>query len=269
MDPDVSRLPLAVLQQASAPGDVSANLSALDAAAAEASERGAALLITPEMFLSGYAIGDDIPRLAAADPLEQVREIARRHRLALIAGGPEQVTGPDGTAVHNAAWFVDEDGRVLGRHHKIQLFGGLDRRYFTPGRRASTLVRYRGFTIALLICFDVEYPEAARAAALAGADLIAVPTAQMEPFSFVNDHVIRVRAWENSVYVAYVNQTGRDGDFEYVGRSVVADPFGQHLAEAGRDDRALLVAELDREVIERARVQNPYLAEVRSELYRH
>ncbi len=268
MDPDRSRLTIAALQEASTPGDVSANLRALDAAAGEAAARGAALLITPEMFLSGYAIGDDIPRIAATDPLEQVREIARRHRIALIAGGPEQVTGPDGTAVHNAAWFVDEDGQVLGRHHKIQLFGGLDRQYFTPGRRASTLVRYRGVTIALLICFDVEYPEAARAAALAGADLIAVPTAQMEPFSFVNDHVIRVRAWENSVYVAYVNQTGRDGDFEYVGRSVVADPFGQHLVQAGRDERALLIAELDKAVIDRARVQNPYLAEVRSELYR-
>lgn len=271
----VRPLLIAAWQAASAPRDVDANLAALDVEAARAAAQGVDLLITPEMFISGYNIGDAMRGIAAAQPLEHVRRIAKRHGIAIIAGGPELLV-PDeadsdvntGAPVANSAWLIDDAGEVLARHRKIQLFGDLDRELFVAGEVPLTIAEFRGHRIAILICFDVEFPETVRAAALAGADLVAVPTAQMEPYRFVNEHVIRVRAWENSVYVAYANQHGPDGELSYVGRSVIADPFGEHVAQAVPTGEALLVAPVDRVVRERARRQNPYLAEVRTALFR-
>ncbi|MEJ6490276.1 nitrilase [Leucobacter sp. USCH14] len=271
----VRPLVVAAWQAASTPCDVDANLAALDDAAAQAAAQGVDLLITPEMFISGYNIGDAMDGIAAAQPLERVRRIAERHAIAIIAGGPELLAThePDGdpsapAPVANAAWFIDDAGDVIARHRKIQLFGDLDRELFVAGELPLTIAEFRGHRIAILICFDVEFPETVRAAALAGADLVAVPTAQMEPYGFVNEHVIRVRAWENSVYVAYANQHGPDGDLEYVGRSVIADPFGEHLAQADSAGESMIVATVDQATRERARLQNPYLDEVRSALFR-
>jgi predicted amidohydrolase len=261
---DVAPLKIAVWQAASTRSNLEANLQALDKAAYQARAEGVDLLITPEMYITGYSIGEDIARLASNQPLMRVSAIAKQNGLAIIAGGPEQLE--DGR-IANSAWFVDDQGITLAKHRKIQLFGNLDRENFVAGEQPVTLATYRGVRIALLICFDVEYPEAARAAALAGADLIAVPTAQMDPFSFVNEHMIRVRAWENSVYVAYANQFGPDGDFQYVGLSVIADPFGRHLAQAPASGEALISTTVELSQKAAARQQNPYLAEVRRELF--
>ena len=257
-------LNIAVLQTASAPGDIAANLCRLDGIAEEAAQAGIDLLITPEMFVTGYNLGEDIARLASEHPLEQVGKIAGAHGIGIIAGGPEPLPGGD---VANSAWFFDDRGHVLARHRKIQLFGEVDRAHFVAGDKPVTIAEYRGHRIAILICFDVEYPETVRAAAHAGADLVAVPTAQMEPFSFVNAHLIRVRAWENALFVAYANQIGPDGEFDYVGRSVIADPLGEHLAEASPDREELLTACLNPETLHRARTLNTHLREVRRELF--
>lgn len=267
MSNDVPPLKIAIWQVASVPSNVPANLAALDRAAAQAKAAGADLLMTPEMFITGYSIGDDIGRLALEQPLDLVRDVAKRHSIAIVAGGPEALQGGSSPAVANSAWFIDDAGEVLGRHRKVQLFGDLDREHFSAGESPVSMVSYRGFNIAMLICFDVEYPETVRAAAHAGADFMAVPTAQMDPFRFVNEHLIRTRAWENSVYVAYANQTGPDGDFAYVGRSVIADPFGEHLAFASPDGEELLFATLDHATLQAAREQNPYIAQVRRGFY--
>lgn len=268
-------LRIAVWQAASAPGDLDANLAKLDDAAGRAAAEGAGLLVTPEMYVTGYNLGPIITDLAAEQPLERVADIAARHGIAIVAGGPERldeahasnVSEEPAKGVANAAWFFDDRGDVLARHRKIHLFGDVDRALFDAGDAPITIVRYRGLTIAMLVCFDVEYPESVRAAARAGADLVAVPTALMAPFSFVNEHLIRVRAWENTVFVAYANQAGVEGEFDYVGQSVIASPWGEHLAQAGATSGELITALVDPAVIAEARVSNTYLADVRSELF--
>lgn len=250
------------LQTAGTPGEVSANLRELDLACAQARARGSRLLITPEMFLTGYNIGDRVHELAEEDLLPPVRRIAREHELALVVGLPEREHG----VCYNSAVFVAPDGEVLGRHRKTHLFGDLDRAYFAPGDRLTTVVDFEGVRVALLICYDVEFPETVRAAAEAGADLVAVPTAQMEPYAFVADHMLRVRAWENQLYLAYINHDGAEGDLRYVGRSSLVAPSAEVLDRVEYGSR-LLSATVDPEVVRRARGANPYLADRRTDLY--
>ncbi|PRY16798.1 carbon-nitrogen hydrolase family protein [Kineococcus rhizosphaerae] len=256
---------IACLQTAGVSGDPGANLDALGRRAAEAAAGGASLLITPEMFLTGYDLGPDTPaRVRALAPglLDRVRALAREHSIALVVGLPE-VVGDD---CFNAAVLVGPDGRVLARHHKVHLFGDVDRAAFTAGDRLVTTADLDGLRIALLICYDVEFPEAVRAAALAGAHLVAVPTAQMHPFELVAEQVVRVRAWENQVHVAYVDRDGHEGSFDYVGRSSVVAPDGTVLASVEHGE-ALLFATVDPGAVERAQRANPYLADRRAALY--
>ncbi|MFC0849478.1 MULTISPECIES: carbon-nitrogen hydrolase family protein [Streptomyces] len=255
----------ALLQSSGCPGDVAANLKVLDEAAGRAAATGAGLLVCPEMFLTGYAIGDDVPRLAeAADGpgAQAVAEIAVRHGLAVLYGYPER----DGETVYNAAQLVDADGRRLANYRKTHLFGCFEQERFTPGDQQVVQAELNGLRLGIVICYDVEFPENVRAHALAGTDLLLVPTALMHPAEFVARSVVPVRAFENQMYIAYVNRTGPEGEFEFVGLSCLAGPDGTARARAGRDAE-LVVGDADPELLAASRAENPYLRDRRPGLY--
>ena len=256
-------LRIAGLQTAGHPGDVDANFAELERAATTATGRGAELLITPELFLTGYDVGDALYTLADQPLLERARAIARDHAIALVVGLPE--IAPSGR-LFNSAVFVDPAGAVLGRHRKTHLFAELDRTYFDAGDEAVSIVDYRGVRVAMMICYDVEFPENVRLAALSGAHLVAVPTAQMQPFAFVADCVIRTRAWENQVYVAYINHDGVEADTVYVGRSSIVAPDASVLDRLEHGD-GLIYADIDASVVTDGQRINPYLADRRPGLY--
>lgn len=255
----------ALLQSSGRPGSVAENLKVLDAAAGRAAAAGAGLLVTPEMFLTGYAIGDGIGRLAEpadGDFADAVADLAGRHGLAVAYGYPER----DGDAVFNSAQLVSADGTRLANYRKTHLFGCFERGHFTPGEQPVVQAELGGLTVGLMICYDVEFPENVRAHALAGTDLLLVPTAQMHPYQFVAESVVPVRAFENQMYVAYVNRVGKEGEFEFVGLSVLAGPDGVARTRAGRDED-LVVADADPGFLARSRESNPYLLDRRPGLY--
>ncbi|MFJ8789313.1 carbon-nitrogen hydrolase family protein [Streptomyces sp. NPDC102462] len=257
---------IALLQSSGRPGSVAENLKVLDEAAARAAAAGAALLATPEMFLTGYAIGADIGRLAEpadGDRAAAVADIARRHGLAIAYGYPERA----GAAVHNSAQLISADGTRLAGYRKTHLFGPFEHAHFTPGDRPVVQAHLDGLTVGLLICYDVEFPENVRAHALAGTDLLVVPTAQMHPYQFVAESLVPVRAFENQMYVAYVNRVGPEGEFDFVGLSTLAGPDGTARARAGRTED-LLVADVDPGFLAASREANPYLRDRRPGLYR-
>lgn len=162
------------------------------------------------MFLTGYAIGDEIGRLAEpADGTSAaaIAEIAVRHGLAVAYGYPER----DGDTVYNSAQLISADGTRLANYRKTHLFGCFERDHFTPGDHQVVQAELNGLTVGLLICYDVEFPENVRAHALVSTDLLLVPTAQMHPYQFVAESMIPVRAFENQMYVAYVNRVGQEG----------------------------------------------------------
>ncbi|MCK0197723.1 carbon-nitrogen hydrolase family protein [Ancylobacter sp. 6x-1] len=260
-------LRLALLQTAGDPGNsTAANLDRLAAAAAEAAARGAGLLVAPEMFLSGYAIGREAAA-RAAEPLDgpsarRAAEIARRYGIALAYGYPER--DPDG-AIYNAALLIGADGQTLLNYRKTHLFGDLDRSMFAAGDTLGRVARVGGFTVGLLICYDVEYPEAVRTLALAGADLVVVPTANMKPYAHVSHLLVPARACENKVYVAYANRVGSEGALDYLGLSCVADPDGANILLAGEED-GLFFADVQRARLDTA--LNAYMTDRRPDLYR-
>ncbi|MEH0543103.1 carbon-nitrogen hydrolase family protein [Streptomyces sp. B21-105] len=255
----------ALLQSSGRPGSVVENLKVLDEAAERAAAVGAGLLVAPELFLTGYAVGDDVARLAEpsdGDSADAVAETAGRHGIAIAYGYPERA----GATVYNAVQLISADGGRLANYRKTHLFGCFERDHFTPGGQSVVQAELDGLTVGLLICYDVEFPENVRAHALAGTDLLVVPTAQMHPFQFVAESMIPVRAFENQMYIAYVNRVGREGEFEFVGLSTLAGPDGIARARAGRAEE-LVFADADPVALTASRAANPYLRDRLPGLY--
>jgi predicted amidohydrolase len=258
---------IAVFQGPQQGGDPARNLNLLERSARQAAAAGARLLVCPEMFLTGYAIGPAAVA-ARAEPVDgpsaaRAAGIARATGVALLYGYPER--GGDGR-VYNAAQLVDRDGRRLANHRKTHLFGTLDRDAFAPGQGPPTLAEVDGLKLGVLICYDVEFPENVRLLALQGAALVAVPTANMAPYTFVCRALVPARAYENHLFLAYANRCGHEDELEYLGQSCIVGPDGTDLARAGPGEEMIL-ADVDPARIADWSRNNPYLADRRPELY--
>ncbi|MBK5440179.1 carbon-nitrogen hydrolase family protein [Pseudomonas sp. TH32] len=247
------------------PLDVAGNLKRLHQLAQEATD--ADLLVLPEMFLTGYNIGvEAVGALAEAQDgpsAQSIAALAKNSGVAILYGYPER--GADGQ-IYNAVQLIDANGQRLCNYRKTHLFGDLDHSMFSPGDDEFPLVELNGWKLGFLICYDLEFPENTRRLALAGAELILVPTANMVPFDFVADVTVRARAFENQCYVAYANYCGQEGEIQYCGQSSIAAPDGQRIAQAGLDE-ALIVGTLDRQLMVDSRAANRYLLDRRPELY--
>lgn len=255
------------LWQTPHPASTDEALQRLDAACAQAHAQGAELLVTPEMFCTGYAIGAErVAALAepADGPLAQaVARIAQHHGIAVVYGYPEQ--NPQGRPF-NAAQAIGANGTRLSNYRKTHLFGDMDRAQFSAGDAASQVFEYSDWRLGLLICYDVEFPEAVRGLALQGADAVLVPTANMEPFDEVQRLLLPARALENRLFVAYANACGTEGGLRYNGLSTVSGPDGRVVAQTPAAGEALLPVTLSRTARNTARTASP-LPHRRADLY--
>ncbi|MCD2197067.1 nitrilase [Actinomycetospora endophytica] len=222
----------------------------LEAATARAAAAGADVVVTPELFATGYGAP-----FAGPDPalLPRLQEIAAAHRITVVASEPH-----DG---HITAVAIDADGTLAGRYRKTHLWGDDERAAFTPGDGTPLIVGIGGLRCAVIICYDVEFPEVVRGLALAGARVVLAPTALDD--EAVARVLVPARAMENRLALAYANQIGPG----FCGASVIAGPDGRELTRAGADTEELLIADVTTDDLERARARGDYLADRRPETY--
>ncbi|MHA7155708.1 nitrilase-related carbon-nitrogen hydrolase [Arthrobacter sp. TMN-50] len=242
------------------------NLARLDRMAAHAAHQEIDVVVTPELFATGYA-PTRMDTSGGRAIREQLGIMARRHHIAIVGSS---VDGEEGQRYISASFF-DHEGSELTRYRKSHLFGPAEKSVFRPGAESSRVFEYAGLRLALGICYDVEFPEFVRAAAKDGTDALLVPTAV--PFTGdvdglpadrtynaerISTIMIPSRALENGIYVAYANHTPP----HFTGLSCIAGPHGSMLAEAGHDE-VLIVAEVEAAEVRRARRINTYLDDVR------
>lgn len=214
------------------------------------------LIVLPEMFSTGFSMNLAITRQGAGREDEQfLAALAREHRSCVIAGAVSP--GADGKGRNDSLAF-SPDGALLARYTKIHPFSlGGESAEHEYGNEIVTF-QWGGFTIAPFVCYDLRFPEIFRAAALKGAELFVVialwPVKRQQHWLTL----LQARAIENQAYVIGVNRVGAEPQYQYAGRSVVVDPHGFIIADAGERE-CVLQSSIDPEVVRSWRSNFPAL----------
>jgi 5-aminopentanamidase len=270
---------IAVAQLAITVAEPDANRQAAADAVAEAAAAGARLVVLPELSDSGYVFDAADPAAEArglATPaadsatLRLWRSLAGRHRLTIVGGFCE--LGADGR-LYNSAALVDGSG-TRAVYRKAHLWDN-EKIPFTPGDAAPPVVETEFGRVAVMVCYDLEFPEWTRLVALDGADLIAAPVnwpgyrwpAGERPAEVVK---AQAAAAANGVFVAVADRCRDERGVSWISGSLIAGPDGYPLVGPVLADRpAVLTAACD---LSRARDKtvsghNDLLADRRPELY--
>lgn len=222
-------------QLAPAPGDAPGNVARVAGIVTDHPE--ADLAVFPELFVGGYdtsAAG----RLAVdvdGPELEPVRQAARGAGTAILVGLAERRNGRPA----NSLLAIDERGETAGVHRKTALWGEEASAFSAGG--SMTVVELAGRRVGLMVCYEVEFPEPARALAVAGADLLVTASCNMEPYYADHELSARARALDNRIAHLYVNRTGDEAGLAFVGGTRAIGPDGQTVAAAGDGEEVLVV----------------------------
>ena len=275
------------LIQMSCSADPDSNLAKAVACIGDAAALGARIVCVEELFRSQYFCREenaaffDLAEPVPGPTTERFSELARELEIVIVGSIFERRAAG---VYHNTAVVFDADGSMAGMYRKMHIPDDplyFEKYYFTPGDLGFRSFDTRYARIAPLVCWDQWYPEGARLAALAGAQVLFYPTAiGWHPSEKARYGKAQHDAWRtiqrshaiaNGVYVAAVNRVGYEGPpehgLEFWGGSFVADPFGQVLAEASHDREETLIVECDPARIEEVRRNWPFLRDRRIDAY--
>ncbi len=267
--------------------DPEANLDRAMEKIREAARQGAQIICTQELFRSQYFCREEDARLFdLAEPIpgpstDSLRPLAAELGVVIVASLFEKRAAG---LYHNSAAVIDADGKLLGLYRKMHIPDDplyFEKYYFTPGDLGFRAFDTKFGRIAALVCWDQWYPEAARLAAMTGANVLFYPTAiGWHPAEKAQYGEAQHDAWQtiqrahaiaNGIYVAAVNRAGFEGPpergLEFWGASFVSDPFGRVLAEASHDREEILVVECDPKQMEEVRRNWPFLRDRRIDAY--
>lgn len=257
------------LAQLAVTGDKPGNLAKISDAASRAAAASARLLVCPEASMFHFGKPNE-PLAPAAEPLggtfvSALRELARRHKLWILAGMFEKIDGD--AHVYNTLVLVGDDGELHGIYRKIHLydaFGYRESDRIAAGDGSTLSFELDGMRFAALTCYDLRFPELARHLTREGAQALLLPTAWLAgPLKEMHlATLLRARAIENTVYIGAADQCPPG----YSGGSVLYDPLGVAVVSLG-EAPGVIAGDIDAARVDAARATNPSLANSRLELY--
>lgn len=260
----MTRLNISLAQMNIALGDTTRNLTNMQKMVLEAAKRGSHLILLPELWYSGYDWGN---YRSHAQPLNdgvfsQISTLAQKHKISILGSIMEK----RGDQIANSAAFYASNGRMLGIYRKIHLFRLFQEHlYLQPGGATLTMDLPWGAS-SVAICYDLRFPELFRRYANEGAEVIfLVAEWPLERIAHWRALIV-ARAIENQVYVVAVNAAGQTGETTFGGHSMIVDPWGKVIIEAG-EEPGLFTAEIETSTVREIRKQIPVFDDRRPELY--
>ncbi len=246
------------LVQSKVSSDISANVKKTEKMIRTTAKKGAQIICLQELFQTPYfpqwekmdknKYAETIPGATSL----AMQKLAKELDVTIIVPMYEKLENK----FYNTAVVFDGKGKNIGKYHKIHIPhdpGFYEKEYFEHGQLGYKIFQTGGVKFAVLICYDQWFPEAARVARLAGAEIIFYPTAvgNIVDYKAEGDWhdawetIQRGHAIANSLYVATVNRTGREGRMQLFGQSFISDPFGKVLKRASKTSEEILVQKLD------------------------
>jgi omega-amidase len=221
------------------------------------------LIVLPEMFSTGFSMNVAAVREGEDRPAEKfLSELSQLHK-AYVVGGVVNL-GPDGKGLNQALTFGPE-GQPVARYDKIHPFTLADEAvHYTAGRQIALFTWQGAGTkarVAPFVCYDLRFPEVFRSAVRRGAQVMAVianwPARRADHWVTL----LKARAIENQAYVVGVNRCGTDPKHTYPGRSLIVDPHGNVLADAGERE-GVIQAPIDPTLVDSWRRDFPALKDM-------
>lgn len=244
--------------------DKAYNLDRMRSQMEEAAGDGCAVIVFPELIVSGYLAAERMPEQAEPVPgpsVARVREDAARAGIAAAFGIAERT--PDGT-LYDSLVVVDGAGALVTTYRKLHLFGA-ETTWAAAGDEVPVFT-VGGVAASGWICFDTRFPELARSAAARGAELALVPTAWLGP-PLEWELALRARALDNSMYVAGADIVSTTEGLLCHGHSMIVGPHGEVLARAGTELDCVIHADLDPAAIAHQQQRLALLANRRDDLF--
>jgi len=223
---------------------------------------GLDLIVCPELFLSGYGSFEKIKEFCEESDGEYAKKIsvlAKKYSTAILYTYPEK----HNENLFNSAQYFDSKGLSLVNHRKKMLPPTADEsKIFKPGSKSS-IIMVNGIKSAIVICYELEFPEIIRKLALQGVELIIAPTGQSSHWPAAARYNCRTRAFENGIYVIYANSTGNLNGINFMGESKIIGPDGLDVVNAGTIEK-VITGEINTNEISSVRNKLPYLDDLRT-----
>ncbi|MBP2641446.1 MAG: Nitrilase/cyanide hydratase and apolipoprotein N-acyltransferase [Firmicutes bacterium] len=251
----MKKLRVTVLQTDLVFGDPSANLSKMLIALQSALQEKPDAIIWPEMWNTCYDLTrlQDIADRDGTPSIPPLKEFAAQNGVNMVAGSIADIR--NGNA-YNTTYVINRSGEAVAAYSKIHLIGLMDEnRFISPGSELN-LFTLDSISCGSIICYDLRFPELIRSLAVKGAEILFVP-AQWPSSRLAHWRALLVaRAIENQMYVVSANRVGKDPNNDFPGHSMVIDPWGDILYEAGSEEEIFTV-ELDIELVRQVRAKMP------------
>lgn len=273
-------LRVAALQTAFVKNDPAANIARVEELVRHAAKQGGEIILPPELFSDHYFCKtQDERHFASAYPSSAHPTVTAMQTLAAELGVviPVSIFEKDGPEYFNSVVMVDADGAMLGTYRKSHIPDGpgyQEKFYFRPGDTGFRVWDTQKGRVGVGICWDQWFPEAARAMALMGADVLLYPTAiGAEPQDPSLDTAARWRramqghAVSNVIPVMAANRVGEEDEQVFYGTSFIADETGEIVADLNREETGIITAEFDLERIDRERAAWGFFRDRRPDLY--
>jgi N-carbamoylputrescine amidase len=273
------KIVLGILQSALS-DDATKNIKRVSELVREAASRGADVILPSELFEGQYFCKtQDERNFTRAHPWRESPAVVAMSKLAKVLGVviPVSIFEKAGPAYYNSLVMVDADGTPLGVYRKSHIPDGpgyQEKFYFRPGDTGFRVWDTKKGRIGVGICWDQWFPEAARAMALMGADVLLYPTAiGSEPHDTGLDTAARWRkamlghAVSNVTPVAAANRVGDEGGQVFYGTSFISDHAGEIIADLDRKQEGVIIGTIDMDEVDRARAAWGFFRDRRTDLY--
>lgn len=201
------------------------------------------VILLPEMWNTSYALKqiDELADCYGSPSAEALGELAKEYQVNIVAGS---IADKREGKVYNTCYVFDRQGKTIAIYDKVHLFNLMDEsKHITPGNK-RTLFELDGIKCGVIICYDLRFPELARAYALEGAKILFIPAQFPHPRLNHWNVLVQARAIENQMFVAAANRVGTEGKAVFFGNSMIVEPQGDVLAR-GSEKEEIITAEID------------------------
>jgi predicted amidohydrolase len=246
-------------------GSPQANLQAVKTMAAEASRRGSDIVVFPELWSTGYDLenGAEYATTTSAGIFASISQLAQAQHISILGSCLSDLGEGQ---IGNTAVYVNKNGQNLGEYSKTHLFRLMDEDQFLTAGQQITMVESEWGLMGLTICYDLRFPELFRTYALAGAQLVFVPSEWPYPRLKHWQTLLRARAIENQMFIVACNRVGTSKNTDFCGHSAIIDPWGETIIEGGEQEM-LLTATIDLDQVHEVRAKIPIFKDRRPDVY--